>query len=159
MLCSWFFPSGFPCRPEGSSGRFRSATRRGRDERSWTEFLLAPLIPPPALSPRAADSSFLLPLSCLRLLITKVCCLCEGNAGGLDPFTRSLGGPGRVSPAHVIFLPRPSFSPTLWRRGRGEEGDVCDVSMQPKWPLSEEHVVHVSASRSVLGERPFFSDE
>lgn len=159
MLCSWLFLSGFPCRPAESSGRFRSATRRWRDERNWIEFLLAPFIPPATLSPRAADSSFLLPLSCLRFLKTRVCCLCEGRAGGLDPFTRSLGGPGRVSPAHVIFLPRPSLSATLLRSGRGEEGDVCDASTEPKWPLSEECVVPVSVSRSVLGDVPFFSDE
>lgn len=91
--------------------------------------------------------------------MTKVCCLCEGKAGGLDPFTRSPGGPGRVNPTHVIFLPRPSFSPTLRRRGSGAEGDVCVLSAAPRWSLSEECVVCVSASRSILGETPFFSAE
>lgn len=166
MLCSWFFLSVFPCRAAGSSGRFRSAARCWRDERNWTEFLFAPFSPPPAvpLSPppppppaAAADRSLLLPLSCLRLLMTKVCCLCEGKAGGLDLFTRSPGGPGRVN--HVILLPRPSFSPTLRRRGNGAEGGVCVVSMVPKWSLSGECVACASASRSILGEMPFFSEE
>lgn len=92
--------------------------------------------------------------------MTKVCCLCEGKAGGLVPFTRSPGAPGRVKPTHVIFLPRPSFSPTLRKRGSGAEGDVCVVSVAPRWSLSEEWVVCVSASRTpVLGEMPFFSEE
>lgn len=161
MLCSCFFLSVFPCMAAGSNGRFKSPTWRWRDERNWTEFLLAPFNPPPAVPlspppPPAADRSFLLPLSCLRLFMTKVCCLCEGKAGGLDPFTRSPGGPGRVNPTHVIFLPRPSFSPTLRRRGSGAEGDVCVPSMGPRWSLSEGRV---SASRSVLGETPFFSEE
>lgn len=159
MLCSWFFLSVFPCRAAGSRGRFRSATRRWRDERNCTEFLFAPFIAPPVVPlsppppPPAADRSLLLPLSCLRLLMTRVCCLCEGKAGGLDPFTSSPGGPGRVSPTHVIFLPRPSFSPTLRRRGSGAEGDTCVISMLPG------EVACVSASRSILGEMPFFSEE
>lgn len=91
--------------------------------------------------------------------MTKVCCLCDGKAGGLDPFTRSPGGPGRVNPTHVIFLPRPSFSPMLRRRGKGAEGDVCVIAIVPRWSLSGECVVFVSASRSILGEMPFFSEE
>lgn len=163
MPCSWFFLSPFPCRAAGSSGRFRSATLRWTDERNWTEFLLAPFIPPPVnpLSPPpATDRSLLLPLSCLRLLMTKVCCLCKGKAGGLDPLTRSPVGPGRVNPTHVIFLPRPSFSPMLRRRGRWAEGDeACVFSTVPKWSLTEGRVLCASASRSILGEMPFFSDE
>lgn len=133
MLCSWFFLSVFPCRAAGSCGRFRSASRR-RGEWNRTVFLVPPFISSP---PPAADCSPLVPLSCLRLFMTEVWCLWWGRAGGLDPFTRSLGGPVRFGPTHVTFLPRPSFSPTLRRRGRGVEGDACAVSMATRWPLSE----------------------
>lgn len=158
ILWSWLFLSVFSCMAAGSNGRFRSPIRRWRDERNWTEFLFVPYIPSPPFSPppAAPERSFLLLFSCLRLLMTKVCCLCVGKEGGLDPFTRSPGAPGLVNPIHVIFLALTSFGPTLHRRGNGAEGDVWVLSTVPRWSRSEGWL---SASGSILGETPFFSEE
>lgn len=161
VLCRLFFLSAFSCTAAGSSGRFRSPVRRWRDERNRTEFLFAPCVPfppfspsPPPPPPAGVDSSFLLLFSCRRLLITKVCCRCEGKVGGLDPFTRSPGAPGLLNPVHVTLRIRTSFGTTLQRRGNAAEVNVRVFSGRS---LSEGG--RLSASGSILGDTPFFSEE